>query len=635
MRFRARLQHLVTFLRRQAWVGLLVFVTVFLSGALAFARAGGGQHYSPPSAPSYSGGGYHGSNGYSGSGGGGDVAYLLFWIIRLTFEIPYVMVPLWLVVAFLIYRGSQQRASVAMPREVVRMEERRVRPASNVNAAIAELKGADPAFDLDAFFERVRKTFLDVQEAWFLRNLDTVRLNMSDGLYRRFTTLLALMKLENQRNGLADAKVMGATLLEVTRTNAYDCLTVRIDASLRDVDVPASYTDDQARKAANKAAPDEFSEMWTFVRRRGVKTQPGFDTSQGKCPNCGAPFTGGAANKCEYCNSIINSGNFDWVLAEITQPSEYLPHDRAAPGLDNLRARDPDAAAELLQDRGLLLFWKWLEAWAFGETARLMKIATPAAVTGIGSDIDAMKQKGGSLVVRNPAVGGTRIAAVETDADGFDRVHVEIRWSAIMGSNRASGAAQPYRSIVTMIRKSDATTDKGVGLSNERCGNCSAPLTDSDSTKCDYCGHDLAGASKEWQLDAFVPYEQWDRPTIASRHSTAAFATGSERLRLMSVMVAIVKADGVIEPSELRLLRDCAVRWNIQWPKVQEMLDAAVDESFGNLSPKSPPEARAFLEQIIGAAKVDGRIDRRERTLIYRAAEKLGLEKSVVDEMLG
>ena len=75
---------------------------------------------------------------------------------------------------------------------------------------------------------------------------------------------------------------------------------------------------------------------------------------------------------------------------------------------------DPDAAAELLQDRGLLLFWKWLEAWAFGDVQRLLKLATTKAVEGFGADIDRMKQRGDTFVVKLPAVGGTRIAAVET-----------------------------------------------------------------------------------------------------------------------------------------------------------------------------------------------------------------------------
>jgi uncharacterized membrane protein YebE (DUF533 family) len=621
---------------RRVGLRVLVLALVLLPAGVAFARAGGGQHYSAP-APSYHGsyqssGGYH---GYNGNGGGVDLGYLLFWVLRLTIAYPFVMVPFWLVVAFVIYRASQSRASVTMPREIARLEERRLVPSQDVSAAVEGLQRQDPSFDQDAFFERTRKVFLEIQEAWFLRNLDSVRRYMSDGLYRRFTTLLTLMALEKQRNGLADATVMSARLVEVTRTDAFDCLTVRIHASMRDVDVSASDSDETARAKAKAASADEFSELWTFVRRRGLKTRPEFDASQGKCPNCGAPFSGGAANKCEYCNAIVNSGNYDWVLAEITQPSEYLPHDRGAPGLAALQVHDPDAAAELLQDRALLLFWKWLEAWALCDVRPLQKLALPEAASAIGEDIERTRQRG-NFVVRLPAVGGTRVAAVETAQDGLDRAHIEVRWSAILAAGSASTFAhpQPHRSIVTMVRSTDARTDRGTGLSNERCGNCRAPLSDSDSTRCEFCGNDLTSAAKEWQLESLVPWEQWERPSVAPPPSAAAFATGGERLRLLRVLVAIVKADGIVEPRELRMLRDCAQRWQVPWPQVQAMLDQGVDETFGYLQPRSPSEAQAFLEQMVLAAKIDGRVDRRERVLIFRAAERLGVDAQTVAELI-
>jgi predicted lipid-binding transport protein (Tim44 family) len=541
------------------------------------------------------------------------------------------MIPLWILVGYFIYAGSRNRGSVATPREIRNLDEQRMTPSRDVNDSLADLQRSDPSFDADAFFERTRKVFLEIQEAWFLRNLDPVRQYMSDGVYRRFTTLLALMQLQNQRNGLADAQVLSARLLDVTRTAAYDCLTVRMHASLRDVDVPATDTDEQARKKARAASAEEFTELWTFVRRRDAKTKPGWDTSQGKCPSCGAPFAGGAANKCEYCNAIVNSGNYDWVLSEITQPSEYLPHEDTAPGLDGLQAHDPDAAPELLQDRGLLLFWKWLEAWAFADSRRLQKLATRAAITELQAGIAAMAEKKQSFLVHDPAVGGTRVAAVETGG-AQDRAHIEIRWSAILGAARAP---RPYRSILTMVRGAAAKTDRGVGLSNERCGSCGAPLSNSDSTKCDFCGHELSEATLEWQFEALVPYEMWQRPLLAPRRTNAAFATSSERLRLLRVMVAIVKADGVVEPQELRLLRDCALRWHIPWPTVEQLLSEPVDETFADLVPQSPAQAPAFVEQLVEAARVDGRIDRRERQLIERAAAKLGLDSGAVDELLG
>lgn len=643
-------------LRRLALLPALILGGLLLFSPQADGRAGGGQNYSPPSRSSgggsrSSGGSYGGSSrssggSYGGSynpggggiyvssgrplyvGGGGFTVVVVFIVV----------VGGIILIAYVINQRTLSNSWQETSLEVQRLDERRLRPAADVDQALAQLKQDDPTFELEAFLGRTRKVFLDIQEAWFLRNLDAVRLYMSDGVFRRFTTLLSLMQLEGQRNALADATVLNARLMEVTRTNAFDCLTVRIHASMRDTDVPDSDTDEQARRQAQSSGVADFTELWTFVRRRGGQTKTEYDASQGRCPNCGAPFTGGASNKCDYCNSIVNSGNYDWVLSEITQPSEYLPQDRAAPGLDALQAHDPDAAAEILQDRGLLLFWKWLEMWAFADVRRLQKLSTTEALAAFGGEVEAMKTRGKRFVLRVPAVGGTRVAAVESAIDGFDRAHVEIRWSAVTGVGNVASFAepQPQRSIVTMVRAAEATTDRGAGLSNERCGNCGAPLSNSDSTACDFCGHDLAGASKEWQLASIVPFEQWEQPsTAAARPRTEAFATLGERRRLMTILIAVVKADGIIAPSEMRLLKDCAQRWQLPWSEVQMMLEQGVEDAFGNLVPTSSREGRAFLAQMVSAAKVDGQVDRRERALIYETARHLKLDTKLVDAMIG
>ncbi len=484
-------------------IARVIFALLFLGCSVAFARAGGGGHYGGGGGGhsfgggggggsfSFGGGGY-GGGGYSGGGygGGGGIGYLIFWLFQITFQHPLFMIPFWALIFFFIRQQMRMRGSVASPREIEVLDQRRLEPTRDVNTSVAELKQSDPAFDIDPFFERTKKVFLDIQEAWFKRNLDPVRMYMSDGLYRRSATLLALMQLENQRNGLADAQVISARLLNVDRTASFDCLTVRIHASMRDVDVPATDTDEQARKKAKAASADEFTEIWTFVRRRDAKTRPDFDASQGKCPNCGAPFTGGAANKCSYCNAIVNSGNYDWVLSEIIQPSEYLPREQVTTGLEALKARDPDVAEELLQDRGLLLFWKWLEARAFGDAKRLQKLATPEGLATVSAEIDAVAARGQKFVVHDPAVGGATVVAVESSG-GLDRVHVESRWSASIGTGQGFMPSEPYRLTVPSSRWSVVRRQRPIAAWVSRTSDAAtaaAPLTNSDSAKCDYCG---------------------------------------------------------------------------------------------------------------------------------------------------
>jgi hypothetical protein len=55
-----------------------------------------------------------------------------------------------------------------------------------------------------------------------------------------------------------------------------------------------------------------------------VPTHPSASILQGRCPSCGGPVDIVDRAKCPQCESIVNSGKYDWVLAEITQDEEWV-----------------------------------------------------------------------------------------------------------------------------------------------------------------------------------------------------------------------------------------------------------------------------------------------------------------------
>lgn len=626
---------------------------MLLPAGLAFARAGGGEHYT---------GGGGGSSGDFGGSGGADL-YVIFELLRgaiyLTIAYPGVMIPVWLVGGGVGFVWYLRRPSVTTSHEVSRLERQRLQPQADLPAALASLKQRDPAFDEDQLLERTRAIFLEIQEAWFRRRLGDVRHFMSDGLHRRFHVLQDLMKAEGRRDALADVRVQSARILEAKRTEGFDVVTVSIAAEIRDTEVPATVDDEAARAAALRAPKTSFVELWTFVRRPGATTREGFDAGAGRCPNCGAPFDRGATNTCAYCNAIVNSGQYSWVLSEITQASEFLPHHRKAPGLDSLRTRDPDAAAEILEDRALLLFWKWVEGWALNDVKRMRKVSTIGFLDAQVAEKSGYAQRGQRLHIAKPAVGGADVAAVEIDVDGFDRVHVDLRWSAAVAleEHGRTGNASPRfrRHVLTMVRKTGAKT--GVeGLATERCGTCRAPLTNSDSPVCDYCGHDLTSAATEWQLGQLVPYEQWRRP-VASHVSAAAgrvgvpgtpsaaaamigpddlpvLASRGERVRLLQGMAAVAASDGIISDAELKLLRMCARRWRVDWSEIEPQLRRESLVGFGGSAQADEQERESLLSAVIAMAKVDGRVDAKEKRMILGFAAHLHVSKERVEEML-
>ena len=58
--------------------------------------------------------------------------------------------------------------------------------------------------------------------------------------------------------------------------------------------------------------------LMTFNRKKGVLTKAGTSNkSTTNCPNCGAPTEITSSGQCEYCDSVITTGEHDWVLSDI------------------------------------------------------------------------------------------------------------------------------------------------------------------------------------------------------------------------------------------------------------------------------------------------------------------------------
>jgi hypothetical protein len=445
------------------------------------------------------------------------------------------------------------------------------------------------------------------------------------------------------RDAIADPQVLDLQIIGLEQTPSFDTLHVRITASLRDDEAAATVTDEQARQKALGKVPDQFIEVWSFVRKPGAQTKPGLDGSRGTCPNCGAPCSGGAANRCEFCGAIVNSGNYDWVVAEITQASEYANSHETAEGVARARQADPAFSTELLEDRASLAFWRWIEAQATGDASRLAKLATPDFVQALEQELAALRARGERKLFVDCAVGSVDTRRVLVD--GPDEVaSLEIRWSARLGVGRAGARpgnlpSRPQRWVLLLQRRAGAVTAAANGMSTNRCPNCAAPLTDNGQPSCEFCGTLLASGERDWVIKAFGTWEWWlanDGRGAASPSRPvpvgARVPDRDERERLVYVMATMAVADGAVDQRERQLLKMASDRWGVPWANVELALSAGPG-LFDKLMKKGSVEAESFMRELVNVAMVDGKIDAKERRLLEASAAHLGLAGRV-DEFL-
>ena len=60
-----------------------------------------------------------------------------------------------------------------------------------------------------------------------------------------------------------------------------------------------------------------YSHELILVRQRGVQTIADQAFSSPSCPNCGGNIDVGGSPDCEYCETPLNDGSWDWVLADV------------------------------------------------------------------------------------------------------------------------------------------------------------------------------------------------------------------------------------------------------------------------------------------------------------------------------
>ncbi len=618
------------------WVRLLLWILV-LAPALAFARVGGGEHYTSPS-----------SDGGSG-GDGDDISGLVFFLFELAFRYPKIGVPLLVifVIGYVVIQKSRDPGSRTQ-RAIQQAEaaRRTVVAPSHVHGWVNALRLRDPGFEVEALYGKVRTLFMEVQQAWFVRDMEKVRPFLSDATFHRLTGQLDLLKRQGVRDAIADVQILDVGLIGLEQSEWFDTIHLRIRAQMRDTDVPADTSDEQAIAAARRAPVEAFTEVWSFVRKPGVKTKIGEDLYQGKCPHCGAPFNGGATNSCEYCGAVVNSGNYDWTLAEITQGVEHTPHYAQVDGLLEARTSDPALNLESLEDRASLIFWRWISAQSHAEPRELAKLATPTYVSALGTQLDALRNQGKRKVFLECAVGGVTVRSLRPAQGEYDEAHVEIRWSARMGvvgleEKAPQFAPVPQRWVFVLVRMAGATTRTDNGMSTHRCPQCNAPLSASLSTTCDYCGAELSLGARDWVLREALSWDAWQgkdarryNAAVASGAARAKAAKSSgdgvldaaERERLLFVMAAVANADGEVDEKERALLRMCAQRWGVEWPRLESALNAGIDSASINV-PKGSPEAESVLRAVVQMALVDGKVDRKERQMLESVSRHLGLDQ--------
>ena len=605
---------------------LLIILALLFISADIFARAGGGGGFGGSGGGGFGGGGFSGGSG----GGGGGSGELLFWLIMLAIEHPVIGIPLLIIAVVIFILGGKQSAqgvSTYHQSYSIRKNQYHINKKQEQHN-LEQLKEKDPSFDKNAFLLRVKKGFIKLQEAWCAQNLNQVRAFISDGISERFKLQFAEQKEQGIRDHMENIIIRDITVAQIEFDKVFDTITVKITASAVDYMVDLK----NGKFVSGSKAEEIFTEYWSFIRRKGVLTIAGNGLLEGNCPNCGAPLEINESAKCDSCGALIKSGEYDWVLSEITQACEWLPQSKAnLPGIKDIRKIDPLFSPQQLEDRVSVIFWRYMTAYRKGKIAPLKKMATDAFCNK-QKELFKFSEEGRRVYPAECAVGSVETLGVLL-SDPMDFALVKLRWSGKRESISKEGRRRTIsdKTISTMVFilvRQHGFKQKSTKLSSAHCPNCGAPVSDELSNACQYCGTVMNDGRTDWVLnDMKLPYDPEVRKFMDMfEDDLEEERAEKERISALTVAAWMIKtmlADQVIDDKEMKLLKDYAGIYQIPQATLDSLIEGAKNRTLHIPEPADKDEILKWLHMMARMALSDGFISPAEKLLLLHLGKKL------------
>jgi hypothetical protein len=463
------------------------------------ARPGGGH--------GFSGGGHSGGGQGGGGGDGGRLGVLIVACI----DYPQVSIPLLLIVligwvATRWLEGHQLRWSSAADRNASFVPSGVDAGSSFAGprpAAMADLlRAADPLFSFVLFEDFLNALYAEAHTARGNGKLE----------------LLAPYLSQPARGALARYPATEVKAIVVGSMRLLSATTAgRVEV---EVAFETNYTERDATGAEHSYWA---AERWRLARALTAKSRPPEASSLIGCPNCGAPLEAVRGRVCSYCQKVVDTGEFDWLVTDLEiegraargpmlngtteekgtgEPTIVAPDANAR--YYALCAKDPAHSWPRLMARVALVFNQFQVAWSSQDLAPVRPYLSDSLFQAQLYWIDAYRAAHLRNVTEGAHIITVHLARVITDRF-YDAITLRVFASGldytldedghVVGGSREK--EREYSEYWTFIRGSDR---RGPPRTDPSCPNCGAALDINMAGHCKYCCAKVTAGAFDWVL---------------------------------------------------------------------------------------------------------------------------------------
>jgi hypothetical protein len=259
-------------------------------------------------------GGYYDSDSGGSYGGGSlfDLLYLLDFFIRHP-VLGIIVIVIMVVVMNMKSKRFSGARTVTPTRRTANYPDR----TANISGII---KSGDPNFSADAFIAWVKEVYATLDEAFCSLEWTKARPFESNELFAAHQKQIDEY-LRNNTQPETDRLFVNKVFLTDYRKDAnYEYIDVVIESRFGHCVVNRD-TREPVKGDRNKT----YNVVSLYQFKRSIGTQTNLETSNKSttnCPNCGGTLDITSSGKCEWCGSVVTTGEYDWVLNDIQKLSQ-------------------------------------------------------------------------------------------------------------------------------------------------------------------------------------------------------------------------------------------------------------------------------------------------------------------------
>lgn len=175
---------------------------------------------------------------------------------------------------------------------------------------IQEFINVDNTFNQAMFITKVNNVFIKFFTAIMTDKLEDVKHFISDDVYNYGEKIISPLRDKNYRKMYDELNVKESKIHNIEMNDGKFIIKVYLQSRYMDYILNLN---DGSLVSGNDTSRIQVDYILTFTKEIGAKDQ---DIAK-KCPACGASINVNNSGKCEYCGSIYNQQDYDWVLFEL------------------------------------------------------------------------------------------------------------------------------------------------------------------------------------------------------------------------------------------------------------------------------------------------------------------------------